>query len=111
MGGGEVSKTILSQNDEKHDTGFWRQAKYALRFSIFPLQWGCDLSKEHEQYIVRHCGNSPVFVDDFPKTLKPFYARVNAKGDTVSLKLWKAGYSNLRHFLKSIGFYWSCHLI
>lgn len=41
------------------------------------LQWGCDLHTEHEKYLVKHCGNVPVFVTDYPYDLKPFYARDN----------------------------------
>lgn len=44
---------------------------------FFFLQWGCDLQKEHEKYLVKHCGNIPVFVTDYPYELKPFYARDN----------------------------------
>lgn len=44
--------------------------------SSFP-QWGCDLQTEHEKYLVKHCGNIPVFVTDYPYDLKPFYARDN----------------------------------
>ncbi|XP_062275435.1 probable asparagine--tRNA ligase, mitochondrial isoform X2 [Scomber scombrus] len=43
----------------------------------FPTDWGCDLQKEHEKYLVKHCGNIPVFVTDYPYDLKPFYARDN----------------------------------
>lgn len=32
---------------------------------------------EHEKYVVKHCGNLPVFVTDYPYDLKPFYARDN----------------------------------
>uniref|UniRef100_A0A6Q2ZDQ6 Aminoacyl-transfer RNA synthetases class-II family profile domain-containing protein n=1 Tax=Esox lucius TaxID=8010 RepID=A0A6Q2ZDQ6_ESOLU len=39
--------------------------------------WGCDLQTEHEKYLVKHCGNIPLFVTDYPYTLKPFYARDN----------------------------------
>uniref|UniRef100_A0A8C5EM79 Aminoacyl-transfer RNA synthetases class-II family profile domain-containing protein n=1 Tax=Gouania willdenowi TaxID=441366 RepID=A0A8C5EM79_GOUWI len=41
------------------------------------LQWGCDLKTEHEKHLVKHCGNVPVFVTDYPYRLKPFYARAN----------------------------------
>lgn len=41
------------------------------------LQWGSDLQTEHEKYLVKHCGNVPVFVTDYPYDLKPFYARDN----------------------------------
>ncbi|KAM9732694.1 asparaginyl-tRNA synthetase [Menidia menidia] len=43
----------------------------------FPTNWGCDLMTEHEKYLVKHCGNVPVFVTDYPYDLKPFYARDN----------------------------------
>ncbi|XP_034557522.1 probable asparagine--tRNA ligase, mitochondrial isoform X1 [Notolabrus celidotus] len=43
----------------------------------FPTHWGCDLQTEHEKYLVKHCGNIPVFVTDYPYNLKPFYARDN----------------------------------
>uniref|UniRef100_A0A3P8SY54 asparagine--tRNA ligase n=1 Tax=Amphiprion percula TaxID=161767 RepID=A0A3P8SY54_AMPPE len=43
----------------------------------FPTDWGCDLKTEHEKYLVKHCGNAPVFVTDYPYDLKPFYARDN----------------------------------
>lgn len=44
---------------------------------VFPTEWGCDLQTEHEKYLVKHCGNLPVFVTDYPYDLKPFYARDN----------------------------------
>ncbi|XP_030009018.1 probable asparagine--tRNA ligase, mitochondrial [Sphaeramia orbicularis] len=44
---------------------------------LFPTEWGCDLQTEHEKYLVKHCGNIPVFVTDYPYALKPFYARDN----------------------------------
>ncbi|XP_028824986.1 probable asparagine--tRNA ligase, mitochondrial isoform X1 [Denticeps clupeoides] len=46
------------------------------RFS-FPTEWGCDLQTEHEKYLVKHCGDVPLFVTDYPYDLKPFYARDN----------------------------------
>ncbi|XP_063141059.1 asparaginyl-tRNA synthetase isoform X1 [Rattus norvegicus] len=40
-------------------------------------KWGVDLQTEHEKYLVRHCGNIPVFVINYPSELKPFYMREN----------------------------------
>uniref|UniRef100_A0A671RPR5 asparagine--tRNA ligase n=1 Tax=Sinocyclocheilus anshuiensis TaxID=1608454 RepID=A0A671RPR5_9TELE len=40
-------------------------------------EWGCDLQTEHEKFLVKHCGNVPVFVINYPYELKPFYARDN----------------------------------
>ncbi|XP_071214057.1 asparaginyl-tRNA synthetase isoform X2 [Salvelinus alpinus] len=44
----------------------------------FKTDWGCDLQTEHEKYLVKHCGDVPLFVTDYPYALKPFYARDNA---------------------------------
>uniref|UniRef100_A0A6I8NLS5 asparagine--tRNA ligase n=1 Tax=Ornithorhynchus anatinus TaxID=9258 RepID=A0A6I8NLS5_ORNAN len=51
--------------------------KQARRPFSFPVEWGGDLHKEHERFLVEHCGHSPVFVVDYPYDLKPFYARDN----------------------------------
>jgi asparaginyl-tRNA synthetase len=40
-----------------------------------PPKWGEDLRTEHEQFLVDFVGNQPLFVTNYPKTLKPFYAR------------------------------------
>ncbi|XP_076969571.1 asparaginyl-tRNA synthetase isoform X3 [Tamandua tetradactyla] len=41
------------------------------------FNWGVDLHTEHEKYLVKHCGNIPVFVINYPLVLKPFYMRDN----------------------------------
>lgn len=40
-----------------------------------PLQWGDALSSEHEKWLAGSHFQGPVFVTDFPMTLKPFYMR------------------------------------
>ncbi|XP_071847481.1 asparaginyl-tRNA synthetase-like isoform X3 [Apostichopus japonicus] len=51
----------------------------------FEPKWGADLQSEHEKYIVMHCGNRPVFVIDYPQSLKAFYALSNDdKNETVA---------------------------
>ncbi|XP_032832873.2 asparaginyl-tRNA synthetase [Petromyzon marinus] len=49
----------------------------------FPVEWGCDLHKEHERFLVAHVGGGgvPLFVTAWPRDLKPFYARDNQEGD------------------------------
>ncbi|XP_077663639.1 asparaginyl-tRNA synthetase isoform X3 [Eretmochelys imbricata] len=42
--------------------------------------WGSDLQTEHEKYLVKHCGEVPVFVVNYPYDLKPFYMRDNEDG-------------------------------
>nr|XP_054755466.1 probable asparagine--tRNA ligase, mitochondrial [Lytechinus pictus] len=46
--------------------------------------WGIDLQSEHEAFLVRHCGNIPVFVVDYPQEIKPFYARLNSDDKTAA---------------------------
>ncbi|XP_071472638.1 asparaginyl-tRNA synthetase isoform X5 [Marmota flaviventris] len=44
------------------------------------FNWGVDLQTEHEKYLVKHCGDIPVFVINYPLALKPFYMRDNEDG-------------------------------
>lgn len=65
---------------------------------VFPVDWGCDLQTEHEKYLVKHCGNIPVFVTDYPYDLKPFYARDNEdhpKHTTAAVDLLVPGVGEL----------------
>jgi asparaginyl-tRNA synthetase len=50
----------------------------------FPVGWGLDLQSEHERYLTEEVFGRPVVVTDYPKTLKPFYMRVNDDGRTVA---------------------------
>ena len=44
-----------------------------------------DLKREHERFLCeKYFEGNPVFVTDYPKELKPFYARVNEDGRTAS---------------------------
>uniref|UniRef100_A0A8C8RTI7 asparagine--tRNA ligase n=1 Tax=Pelusios castaneus TaxID=367368 RepID=A0A8C8RTI7_9SAUR len=51
--------------------------KQAPQTFVFQPEWGCDLQTEHEKYLVKHCGEVPVFVINYPYDLKPFYMRDN----------------------------------
>ncbi len=49
----------------------------------FPVSWGHDLQAEHERYLTeQHC-KCPVILHDYPRTIKPFYMRMNDDGRTV----------------------------
>jgi asparaginyl-tRNA synthetase len=50
----------------------------------YPVAWGLDLQSEHERYLCEEVFKRPVVVTDYPKTIKPFYMRVNADGETVA---------------------------
>lgn len=45
-------------------------------------EWGKDLQKEHENYLVEHFGG-PVIVTGYPKDIKAFYMKLNDDGKTV----------------------------
>ena len=49
-----------------------------------PHRWGDDLASEHERYLTDHVVGGPVIVMNYPRTLKPFYMRVNDDGKTVA---------------------------
>jgi asparaginyl-tRNA synthetase len=50
----------------------------------YPVEWGVDLQSEHERYLTEQIFKRPVVVTDYPKTIKPFYMRVNDDGKTVA---------------------------
>ena len=49
----------------------------------FPTAWGNDLQAEHERYLTEKHFQQPVILYDYPRTIKPFYMRVNDDGRTV----------------------------
>lgn len=51
---------------------------------VFPVSWGVDLQSEHERYMAEKLFKRPVIVTDYPRTIKPFYMRLNDDGKTVA---------------------------
>ena len=49
----------------------------------YPVQFGTDLQSEHEWYLTDNHFKKPVIVYDYPKSIKPFYMRVNDDDRTV----------------------------
>ncbi len=49
----------------------------------FTPEWGVDLQTEHERFLAEETFKKPVFVTDYPKTIKAFYMRRNEDGKTV----------------------------
>lgn len=60
---------ILNQSGHKFD--------YAVSF-------GKDLQAEHERYLTEQHFKKPVIIYDYPKTIKPFYMRLNDDQETVA---------------------------
>ncbi len=49
----------------------------------YPVEWGSDLQAEHERFLTEEHFNSPVVLFDYPKTIKPFYMKLNDDDRTV----------------------------
>ena len=49
----------------------------------FPVKWGSDLQAEHERYLTEQEFKRPVILYDYPRSIKPFYMRVNDDERTV----------------------------
>ncbi|EGC36702.1 hypothetical protein DICPUDRAFT_150804 [Dictyostelium purpureum] len=47
------------------------------------IEMGDDLQREHEKYITQHFGNVPVFIINWPKSIKPFYMRQDDSNPNV----------------------------
>ncbi|HEX4046732.1 MAG TPA: asparagine--tRNA ligase, partial [Elusimicrobiota bacterium] len=50
----------------------------------YPVKWGMDLQTEHERYLTEEYAKRPVFVINYPRSLKPFYMYCNDDGKTVA---------------------------
>jgi asparaginyl-tRNA synthetase len=50
----------------------------------YPVNFGNDLQTEHERFLTENHFKRPVIVYDYPKSIKPFYMRLNADGTTVA---------------------------
>jgi asparaginyl-tRNA synthetase len=49
----------------------------------YPVTWGKDLQAEHERFLTEQHFQSPVILFNYPRTIKPFYMRLNDDGKTV----------------------------
>ena len=50
----------------------------------YPVGFGNDLQTEHERFLTETHFRKPVILYDYPKSIKPFYMRVNDDGETVA---------------------------
>ena len=50
----------------------------------YAVQFGTDLQSKHERYLTEEHFRKPVILYNYPKTIKPFYMRVNDDGITVA---------------------------
>uniref|UniRef100_A0A060SZ00 asparagine--tRNA ligase n=1 Tax=Blastobotrys adeninivorans TaxID=409370 RepID=A0A060SZ00_BLAAD len=52
-----------------------------------PIEWGQDLASEHEKYLAGKVFKGPVFVTDYPKSIKPFYMKPSGDGTVACFDL------------------------
>lgn len=50
----------------------------------FPVEWGVDLSSEHERYLAEEHVSAPIIMQNYPKDIKAFYMRINDDEKTVA---------------------------
>ncbi len=50
----------------------------------FEISFGKDLQAEHERYLTEEYFKQPVIIHDYPRTIKPFYMRLNSDEKTVA---------------------------
>ncbi len=86
-----IDKTVLETINHIAESEFLRVTytdamdilqKSGKKFD-FPVSWGSDLQSEHERFLTEEHFKSPVILYDYPRTIKPFYMRLNDDGKTV----------------------------
>ena len=50
----------------------------------FQVEWGVDLSSEHERYLAEEHVGAPIIMQNYPKDIKAFYMRINDDNKTVA---------------------------
>lgn len=87
-----VSKGVIDRLQQVVDKGFARM-EYTEAIEIleksgkkfeFPVEWGIDLSSEHERYLAEQHVGGPVVLMNYPKDIKAFYMRMNDDQKTVA---------------------------
>jgi len=61
-----------------------RILKKSKRKFEYPVSRGKDLQSEHECFLTENYFKKPVIIIDYPKSIKPFYMRVNDDNETVA---------------------------
>ena len=87
-----VDKTLIKTLDNVASSHFERLSytsavdilKRSKQKFEYDIDLGRDLQTEHERYLSEHYFKKPVIVFDYPKTIKPFYMRLNEDHQTVA---------------------------
>lgn len=68
----------MSYTDAIKELGFHHSTRQPFEFTP---KWGSSLQSEHERWLAESLIKGPVFITDYPKSLKPFYMRANPTAD------------------------------
>ena len=87
-----VDKTLMETLNHILSSEFVRlpyaEAVEILKSSLiafeYPVGYGIDLQSEHEKFLTEIHFKKPVILHDYPKTIKPFYMRLNEDQQTVA---------------------------
>jgi asparaginyl-tRNA synthetase len=87
-----VDKNLMSTLENTATSDYirlpYREAVEILKKSgqkfEYDVTFGSDLQTEHERYLTEQHFKLPVIVYDYPKSIKPFYMRVNDDQETVA---------------------------
>lgn len=87
-----VEKGLTERLDAVENSDFARvEYREAMRILAdsgkafeYPIGFGHDMQTEHERYLSEEHFKKPVFVYNYPKTIKPFYMKQNDDGETVA---------------------------
>ena len=87
-----VDKTLMATLENIAQSDYirlpYREAVEILNHSgkkfEYPVGFGNDLQTEHERFLTEKHFKKPVIVYDYPKSIKPFYMRVNDDEETVA---------------------------
>ena len=87
-----VDKTLMATLENTATSDYvrlpYREAIEILQKSgqtfEYEIGFGKDLQTEHERFLTEQHFKKPVIVYDYPKTIKPFYMRLNDDNETVA---------------------------
>ena len=91
--------------------------KESMREFEYPVNWGTGLKAEHIKFLTEDVFKGPVFINNPPKEIKPFYVKVNDDdrtvassdlhfpeiGDIIGACEKEADYNKLRNRIKELG--------